>query len=132
MQLVIDTSAIIAVVANEKDKNALVTATAGAELVAPAALHWEVGNAFSAMLKRNRVTFVQAAEAIEAYAQIPIRLIDVPLLETVSLAHDLNLYAYDAYFLVAARSLRCELLSLDHGMIDAAGRIGIPVRRIDR
>jgi predicted nucleic acid-binding protein len=130
MQLIIDTSAVIAVIANEPEKASLIAATAGAELVAPASLHWEVGNAFSAMLKRERITISQAQAALEIYQTIPIRLIDVPLAETLITAHDLGIYAYDAYFLTAARLLRCELLTLDRGLIHAAGQSNVPLREM--
>ncbi len=60
MNLVVDTSVIIAVIANEPEKASLVTQTQGADLFAPRPIHWEIGNAFSAMLKRRRVTVEQA------------------------------------------------------------------------
>ena len=60
MNLVVDTSVIIAVIANEPEKPALVARTQGTELFAPRSLHWEIGNAFSAMLKRQRITLEQA------------------------------------------------------------------------
>jgi predicted nucleic acid-binding protein len=38
--------------------------------------------------------------------------------------------AYDAYFLVAARTLRCELLTLDRGLMHAARESEIPLREM--
>ncbi len=52
MDIVLDTSVIIAVIANEPEKRVLIRLTKGAELIAPQSVHWEIGNAFSAMLKR--------------------------------------------------------------------------------
>ena len=49
MNIVIDTSVVISVITNEKHKNELIKKTAGTNLVAPSSLHWELGNAFSAM-----------------------------------------------------------------------------------
>jgi len=49
MELVVDTSAIIAVLVREPLRAALIDVTAGADLLAPPSVHWEVGNAFSAM-----------------------------------------------------------------------------------
>ena len=60
MDIVIDTSAIIAVIANEPEKEALVELTTGADLIAPRSVHWEIGNAFSAMLRRERIKVEQA------------------------------------------------------------------------
>ncbi len=54
--VVIDTSAIIAVLVSEPERGPIVRATIGQELVAPGSVHWEVGNALSAMLERRRAT----------------------------------------------------------------------------
>ncbi|HEY0037571.1 MAG TPA: type II toxin-antitoxin system VapC family toxin, partial [Longimicrobium sp.] len=110
MQLVIDTSAIIAVITNEAQKEALVQATAGAELVAPASVPWEIGNAFSAMLKRKRIDLAQATLAIAAFRLIPIRFINVDLDAALAVAARYDVYAYDAYMIACAREQGCPLL----------------------
>ena len=79
MNLVVDTSVIIAVVANEPEKATLLKQTRGADLFAPRSLRWEIGNAFSAMLKRRRITLGQAQTALEVYKQIPINLTEIDL-----------------------------------------------------
>ncbi len=127
MDLVIDTSAIIAVIANEPAKAALVEQTAGAVLLAPHSVHWEIGNAFSAMLKRSRITLAQAQKALSIYQGIPIRFLDVELEDALALSSQLGIYAYDAYLLAAAQSQRCALLALDGGLVHAAKQLGIPV-----
>ena len=68
MALVVDTSVILAVVLNEPTKAVLIRLTTGADLIAPLSLHWEIGNALSAMLKRKRIT---EAEAQQALVKIP-------------------------------------------------------------
>lgn len=132
MELVIDTSALIAVIANEPEKPSLVRATAGATLVAPASVPWEVGNAFSAMLKRGRITVDQAKSALQVYQRIPLRLVDVDLETAVSLSHELGIYAYDAYLLASARSQRCPLLTLDRGLVHAAGQAGVAIVEVNK
>lgn len=96
MDITIDTSALIAVIANEPLKNQIVKITEDVNLCAPASVHWEVGNAFSAMLKRNRINISQAQSCIRAYQQIPIRFIDVHLEQTLGIVEQLKIYAYDA------------------------------------
>jgi len=54
MKIAVDTSAIIAVIAGEPEKARLIELTKDAIIVAPPSVKWEVGNAFSAMLKRSR------------------------------------------------------------------------------
>ena len=63
MKLIVDTSVIIAVLANEPIKEKLIALTKGVELIAPMSVHWEVGNAFSAMLKRKRIDISNVANS---------------------------------------------------------------------
>jgi predicted nucleic acid-binding protein len=116
MSLVVDTSVILAVVLNEPTKAALIQLTTGADLIAPLSLHWEIGNALSAMLKRKRITEVEAQQALVEYQKIPIRFLDVPLDTTLQIVAQHLIYAYDAYFLVCARNQSCALLTLDGGL----------------
>ena len=66
MNIVVDTSVIIAVITNEPYKASLVELARGADLLAPPSLHWEVGNAFSAMLKQQRIRVDQALVSLHA------------------------------------------------------------------
>lgn len=125
MQLVVDTSAIVAVLVREPRRKALVKATAGAELLAPPSVHWEIGNAFSALFRRRRLTLIDAGRAVQAYQQIPIRFSEIDLVEALELSSRLDIYAYDAYVIACAVKHRCALLSLDRGMLGAAERAGI-------
>jgi predicted nucleic acid-binding protein len=113
MNVVVDTSVIIAVITNEPHKASLVELTRGADLLAPPSLHWEVGNAFSAMLKQQRIRVDQALVSLHAYAQIPIRFTDVSLSTALELAQRLGIYAYDAYIICCALQHQCALVSLD-------------------
>lgn len=51
MNITIDTSALIAVISNKKNKSKIIELTVGATLNSPISVHWEIGNAFSAMFK---------------------------------------------------------------------------------
>ncbi len=131
MDLVVDTSVLIAVIGNEADKDLLVNATVGAELIAPASVHWEVGNAFSAMFKRNRITLDQARRALTAYGLIPLRLVDVKLERALEMSAEHDIYAYDAYLLACAERQRCPLLTLDRGLRRAARKAGISLLEVE-
>jgi len=125
MKIIIDTSVVIAVITNEKHKLILINQTKGAHLLAPASLPFEIGNAISAMFKRDRISLDQAHLALEAFQKIPIQLCDIQLNKSVELAHVLGIYAYEAYFLECAQNNKAPLLSLDNGLIDAARKIGL-------
>lgn len=125
MAVIIDTSAIIAVLLSEPERSMLVEVTRGAELAAPASVHWEVGNALSAGLKRRRITPAEGQRALTAYEAIPIRFIEVDLALSLELAADHGLYAYDAYLLTCALQQRAPLLTLDAGLTRTATTLGI-------
>ena len=108
----------------------MVELTRGLELIAPHSVHWEIGNAFSTMLKRNRITSDQASKALEAYGKIPIRFLDVELDLSLNISFELGIYAYDAYILRCARKYRAPIISLDRYLVDCAARIGIDVLEV--
>jgi predicted nucleic acid-binding protein len=130
MVIVVDTTVVIAVIANEATKPRLIELTKDAELVAPASLAWEIGNAFSAMFKQKRITREQAVAAVLEYQRIPIRMLDVPLPNAVELSSQLGIYAYDAYMIYCAQQTGAPLLTLDNGLIVAAGRVGVTTLKV--
>ena len=69
------------------------------------------------LVKRRAATQVQATEALRAYADIPIRFVDVDLTESVELAVEFGLYAYDAYLLACAKNQNAPLLTLDKALM---------------
>jgi predicted nucleic acid-binding protein len=131
MEIVIDTSALLAVVGEQPEKAELVRLTRGAALVAPASVHWEVGNALSAMFKRKAIGLDTALELLDAYAAIPIRLIDMALKQAVELSARLNVYAYDAYVIACAVNQKAPLLTLDRGLIERARELKLYVLEVN-
>jgi predicted nucleic acid-binding protein len=118
MNIVVDASVVVAVIANEPEKDHLIELTRGADLIAPPSIHWEVGNAFSAMLKRKRISPQQALKAIDVYATIPIRFVEIDLAESLKIADALGIYAYDAYLIRCALKYNSPLITLDQNLVD--------------
>jgi len=125
MYITIDTSALIAVIGNEKSKQAIIAATKGCSLCAPPSVHWEIGNAFSAMFKRRQLGLKLAKQMLTIFCEIPIKYIDVPLEKTLEIAHTQNIYAYDAYLIQCAQQTSTSLLTLDKGLQVVAEKMGI-------
>ena len=130
MNYVVDTSIIISVITNEKHKKKVVKLTEGADLTAPSSLHWEIGNAFSAMIKRKRVNLIQTLAAIDAYRNIPIRFSDIELDTALELSAKLNVYAYDAYVIGCALKHKYPILTLDKGLMRAAKKAGATIMEV--
>jgi predicted nucleic acid-binding protein len=127
MFITIDTSALIAVIGNEPSKQQIIEATMGFSLCAPMSVHWEVGNAFSAMFKRRSVSLAVAKQALAIYRSIPIRSIDVSLDRTLEICDSQAIYAYDSYLIQCAQQTNTPLLSLDRGLRLVAQRMGVTV-----
>jgi len=125
MRALVDTNVFLAVALNEPEKPWLLQITKGVELVAPAVLPYEVGNALSALVKRKRITAGEADEAWCAVQSIPVELTDVDIAASLQLAVEQGIYSYDAYFLQAAMRLDCPLLTLDRTMAHVAASLNI-------
>lgn len=130
MNIVADTSAILAVLMEEPQRGELIRLTEGTTLLAPASVPWEVGNAVSAMFRRNRLTVDQGVAVARSFEAIPIRFFDPDIATAVHLASDLGIYAYDAYFIEGARRQNCPLLTLDRSLERAARESGVEILEI--
>jgi predicted nucleic acid-binding protein len=131
MRIVVDTSTVIAVIVGEAEKARLIELTRDAIIVAPPSIAWEIGNAFSAMLKRSRINLEQALEAIEVFEEIALETLDIDLKAAVRLAGKLDIYAYDAYILQCAIEHNLPLISLDQKLNDIAKREGVQVIEVE-
>jgi len=120
VNLVVDTSVLFAVLVSEPERVQLIRQTEGYDLIAPGSVHWEIGNALAAMLKRKRITPEQVRATLIAYEKIPIRFRDVEMKMAMDIAHEHELYAYHAYIIACARESRCPLISLDKNLMNAA------------
>lgn len=130
MLITIDTSALLAVLVNEAHKKKIIEMTQGCDLHAPASLDAEIGNALSAMMKRNRISVKQAKRVLRQFDKIPIRRTTIRLAETIDLADAFNLYAYDGYVLDSARQYQTPIISLDKKMVDVAKQLHIPIMEV--
>ena len=69
MEIIIDTSALIAVIVGEPERDIIVDITTGNNLIGPGSIPWEIGNAFSAMFKQKRLKIfvIQLYTDVEEY-----------------------------------------------------------------
>lgn len=127
MKIVADTNTFLAVALDEPEKARIVQVTTGHELVAPEILPFEVGNALTSMLKKGVMTPQEVPVAWAAVQAIPVDLRSLDISAALALAVRFGVYAYDAYFLECALSLRLPLLTLDRGMKHIARGLSIPI-----
>ncbi len=125
MDLIIDTSALLAVILAEPERDKIVELTSGHSLMGPGSIPWEVGNAFSAMLKQRRLELSQVRRGLEIFQSIPIRFMRVDFSNSLAIADKTKMYAYDAYFLDCALRRAAPLLTLDGALFRAGRRLGV-------
>lgn len=117
-------------IGEQPEKAELIELTRGATLVAPPSVHWEVGNALSAMFKRKAIGLDEALTLLESYAGIAIRFTDLALKQAVELAARVNVCAYDAYVLACATNQRAPILTLDNGLKERARELKLNVLEV--
>jgi predicted nucleic acid-binding protein len=125
MQIVVDTSALIAVIVGEPERSRIVDITAGNILIGPGCIPWEIGNAFSAMFKQRRITLEEAERGLSIFMTIPIQYVDPDFVWVLKLSKQANIYAYDAYFLDCAIRHKAPLLTLDRKLVESAQHLNI-------
>jgi len=130
MDIVIDTSALLAVIVAEPERDRIVKLTAGHTLIGPGSITWEIGNAFSAMLKHQRIGLAEAQQGLKIFNAIHLRFVRVDLNNAISIAHETKTYAYDAYFLDCAVRHAAPLLTLDRALERAATKLGVKVMEV--
>lgn len=140
--IVVDASAVLAVLLNEAHRASIIAATVGASLISPASLPFEVANALSARMKRTDASRLGASSALAAPANfqaMEIRLVPLSAVDhrqALALAGALGIYVYDAYMLRVAQSQSGTLLTLDGigrraGLRHQARLVGVPLVELE-
>lgn len=129
--IVIDTSAVLAVLLHEPQRPALIGLTREGTLLAPGSVPWEVGTGLIAGFRRGRLTARDVHDAWVSFERIPLRLTEVRIARALALAERYGLYAYDAYVLEVARTQRGPLLTLDRRLLDAAKDLDIEALEVN-
>jgi len=130
MDIVIDTSALVAVIVGEPERNRIVEITTGNTLIGPGSIPWEIGNAFSAMFKHNRLSFDEAQKGLVIFESIPLRYIEPDFVNALKISKQANIYAYDAYFLDCAIRHKAPLLTLDRKLKTAAQNLNVETMEV--
>jgi len=117
MAVVVDASAIGAIMFGESEGPTLAAHLADETLIAPTLLDAELTNL---ALKKARKHPDQASEiliSLQAALSLPVSRVAVPGLEVFALAARTGLTAYDACYLWLARARDAELVTLDKALV---------------
>lgn len=114
MTLVVDASAIGAVVFGEPNGTTIAAHIEDESLVAPTLIDYELANIAWKKIRRHPAQRLQILAAFSAMHRVQIKRLPVPADEVLSLAVDTGLSAYDASYLWLAMSRDIELVTLDN------------------
>ena len=127
MKIVIDTSALIAVIVDGPERERIIEITAGNNLIAPSSIPWEIGNAFSAMFKQGRLDIKEAKKGLKIFESVPLQYTKTDFFNSILIAKQKNMYAYDAYLLDCSIRMSAPILTLDKKLKSVAKSLNIHV-----
>jgi predicted nucleic acid-binding protein len=116
MNILLDASAIMAIILNEPNRDKVVRLTENAILFSPEVIPFEIGNALINLYKRDKITENTLFEAYKSYISIPLRNVKVDVEKALKIACKYKIYAYDAYYLEIARRLSIPFITFDERM----------------
>lgn len=121
--IVIDASALIAVVFGEPEGEAIREQCRGATLIAPQLLDYEIANICLVKQRRHPDIADQLARQFAAFQRLELQRLPVHIGEVHSLAAETGLTAYDAAYLWLALQQHCPLVTLDKALNKAMQRL---------
>ena len=113
MTLVVDASAISAIVFGEAEGATIAAHIDGESLIAPTLFDYEMTNIGWKKVRRHPDKHATLLAAMSRVPSLQITKVAVPLDELFALATETGLTAYDASYLWLARSQDLELVTLD-------------------
>jgi predicted nucleic acid-binding protein len=120
--IVIDASAVLAILSRSEAGIELESRIPGVELHAPHLIDLEVVHTLRRWSLAGMISVPMAEAALRSFCEIPIeRHAHTQLLDQVWSLRN-NLTAYDAVYLALANLLGAELLTMDEGLRKAAAR----------
>jgi predicted nucleic acid-binding protein len=116
MKVLLDASAIMAVILNEQNRDTVIELTENATILSPEVISFEIGNALVNLFKKRKITEDELLVAYRNYTAIPIESIKVDIEKALKIACKYKIYAYDAYYLEIATRLKLPLITFDRLM----------------
>lgn len=113
MTLVVDASAVGAVLFHEPDGPTIEAHTDGETLIAPHLIDFELANICWKRLRREPGKTAAILAMLSGLKAVAIKRVEVPAMEIAALAAQTGLTAYDASYLWLAMARDVELVTLD-------------------
>jgi predicted nucleic acid-binding protein len=117
--IVVDASALAAVVFGEPEAEGIAARLEGARLLAPALLFYELGNVCLKKMRRHPKQRDDLAAALALSTRLGIEIVDVDHVDVLRLAERHMLSVYDAAYFWLAKRLDADLVTLDRQLMKA-------------
>jgi predicted nucleic acid-binding protein len=127
MDIILDASAIMAVIVKEPERDLVIDLTKDAEIVSPNMVSYEIANGLTKMVKKKIIEKERMINAFEYFERIPIKRIEIDIKRALEIAWDYKIYAYDACYLESAKRLDLSLLTFDGNMARIGKELGITI-----
>jgi predicted nucleic acid-binding protein len=127
MDILLDASAVMAIILNEPNRDKVVKLTKNALLLASEVIPFEIGNALINLYKKRKITEEELLETYGKFTSLPMRIIKVDIEKALKIAGKYQIYAYDAYYLETAYRLKIPLITFDGLMKKVALNLNIDV-----
>jgi len=99
MEIIVDASAIIAVIADEPESDIVINCTKNAVLVSPYMVSSEIANSLTKMMKKGIINNKEKMiDLIKIFQKIPIKATEINFEKSMEIAWDYKIYAYDAFY----------------------------------
>lgn len=120
MAVVVDTSALAAMLFDEPEADEVRRALRGQALHAPALIHFELAHVAWKKMRRTPSNTVALLDALNGARRIPLTHSVPDMVQVAALAVAARLTPYDASYLWLARTLGLPLVTLDRELARAA------------
>ncbi len=126
--LVIDASAMGALLFGEAEAASMVSVVAGFRLSAPTLITTELTSIALKKIRRNGEDENAVAAALAGFADFQVTTVETPSALLIRAALRSNLTAYDASYLLLAAELGVPLVTLDKDLARACAEAGVEAR----
>ena len=127
MEILLDASAIMAVIIKEPERELVIQVTKDSIMVSPSIISYEIANALTKMVKRKIIEKDRMLNAFNFFQKIPMKTTEIDIKKALEIAGDYRIYAYDAFYLELARRLNLPLLTFDGNMTRVGKELGLEI-----
>jgi predicted nucleic acid-binding protein len=123
MEILVDASAIMAVITDEPEGSVVLRLTRGKTIISPSVLPFEIANALTKMMKKKVIDNKDKMLKIyQQFNRVRVKTVEVNIEKSLEIAWGYKIYAYDAFYLETAKRLNLPLLTFD-GNMDRVGTL---------